>query len=159
MKSTVLTTYTPYPSRKIRRIHALNFTQHPLREDLYAVSTMHDQEFEQRARYTLRRTRTSTTSCKSNGESTIEEYMTKTREDYGSGIVRPKIDEKARFELKGQFLKELCDNTFSGTNEKDVVEHIETFLEIVDSLDIPNVTHDQLRLSIFPVSLNGATRK
>nr|GEY02512.1 hypothetical protein [Tanacetum cinerariifolium] len=25
----------------------------------------------------------------------MEEYMTKTREDYGSGIVRPKIDEKA----------------------------------------------------------------
>ncbi|GKA56058.1 hypothetical protein Tco_0755130 [Tanacetum coccineum] len=33
-------------------------------------------------------------------EPTMEEYMTKTREDYGSGIARPKIDEKARFELK-----------------------------------------------------------
>ncbi|GJS18691.1 hypothetical protein Tco_0413163 [Tanacetum coccineum] len=39
-------------------------------------------------------------------EPTMEEYITKTREDYGSGIVRPKIDEKAQFELKGQFLKE-----------------------------------------------------
>ncbi|GKE79629.1 hypothetical protein Tco_1545749, partial [Tanacetum coccineum] len=29
----VLTTHTPYPSRKIRRIYALNFTQHPRRED------------------------------------------------------------------------------------------------------------------------------
>ncbi|GJY98338.1 hypothetical protein Tco_0515248 [Tanacetum coccineum] len=35
MKNTILTTYMPYPSRKIRRIHALNFTQHPQREDLY----------------------------------------------------------------------------------------------------------------------------
>ncbi|GKC86304.1 hypothetical protein Tco_1142021, partial [Tanacetum coccineum] len=39
------------------------------------------------------------------GEPTMEEYMTKTKDDYGSGIARPKIDEKAKFELKGQFLK------------------------------------------------------
>ncbi|GKA56894.1 hypothetical protein Tco_0755966 [Tanacetum coccineum] len=38
--------------------------------------------------------------------------MTKTREDYGSDIARPKFDEKAHFELKGQLLKEIRDNTF-----------------------------------------------
>nr|GEY40989.1 hypothetical protein [Tanacetum cinerariifolium] len=43
---------------------------------------------------------------------TMEEYMCKTQEDYGSGVARPKIDDKAHFELKGQFLKELRDNTF-----------------------------------------------
>ncbi|GJU75931.1 hypothetical protein Tco_1273001 [Tanacetum coccineum] len=59
------------------------------------------------------------------GEPTIEEYMTKTREDYGSGIVRPKIDDKARFELKAQFFKELQDNTFSGSDNEDANEHIE----------------------------------
>ncbi|GJU83160.1 hypothetical protein Tco_1285525 [Tanacetum coccineum] len=53
------------------------------------------------------------------GEPTMEEYMTKTRDDYGSGIVRPKIDDKTRFELKGQFLKELQDNTFSGSDNED----------------------------------------
>nr|GEW92582.1 hypothetical protein [Tanacetum cinerariifolium] len=31
---------------------------------------------------------------------TMEEYMTKTQQDYGSGITRPKIDEKSHFELK-----------------------------------------------------------
>nr|GFC08172.1 hypothetical protein [Tanacetum cinerariifolium] len=55
----------------------------------------------------------------------MEEYMTKTQEDYGSGIARLKIDEKARFELKGQFLKELRDNTFSGSDNEDVNKHIE----------------------------------
>ncbi|GKC67874.1 DNA-directed DNA polymerase [Tanacetum coccineum] len=45
---------------------------------------------------------------------TMEQYMSKTRVDYGSGIARPKIDGKDSFELKGQFLKELRDNTFSG---------------------------------------------
>ncbi|GKC81530.1 hypothetical protein Tco_1137247, partial [Tanacetum coccineum] len=38
---------------------------------------------------------------------TMEQYMSKTRTDYGSGVARPKIEEKDSFELKGQFLKEL----------------------------------------------------
>ncbi|GJR54928.1 putative reverse transcriptase domain-containing protein [Tanacetum coccineum] len=44
---------------------------------------------------------------------TMEQYMSKTRADYGSEFARPKIDDKDNFELKGQFLKELRDNTFS----------------------------------------------
>ncbi|GJX51921.1 putative reverse transcriptase domain-containing protein [Tanacetum coccineum] len=38
---------------------------------------------------------------------TMEQYMSKTRTDYGLGVARPKIDNKDQFELKGQFLKEL----------------------------------------------------
>ncbi|GKC04252.1 hypothetical protein Tco_0995862 [Tanacetum coccineum] len=38
---------------------------------------------------------------------TMEQYMRKTRADYGSGVARPKIEDKDNFELKGQFLKEL----------------------------------------------------
>ncbi|GKD77544.1 hypothetical protein Tco_1340165, partial [Tanacetum coccineum] len=38
---------------------------------------------------------------------TMEQYMSTTRTDYGSGVARPKIDNKDQFELKGQFLKEL----------------------------------------------------
>ncbi|GJW35613.1 hypothetical protein Tco_0058533 [Tanacetum coccineum] len=92
-------------------------------------------------------------------ELTMEEYMNKIREDYGLGIARPKVDEKARFELNGKFLIQLRDNAFSGTNGEDSVEHIEKFLKIVDSLDIPNVTHDQLRFSVFPISLIGGASK
>ncbi|GJR45258.1 hypothetical protein Tco_1313361 [Tanacetum coccineum] len=44
---------------------------------------------------------------------TIEQYMSKTQADYGSGVVRPKIEDKDNFELKGQFLKEPLTNTFS----------------------------------------------
>ncbi|GKD97431.1 hypothetical protein Tco_1381328, partial [Tanacetum coccineum] len=43
---------------------------------------------------------------------TMEQYMSKTRTDYGSGVARPKIEEKDSFELKAQFLKELRENTF-----------------------------------------------
>ncbi|GJT69427.1 hypothetical protein Tco_1028713 [Tanacetum coccineum] len=52
---------------------------------------------------------------------TMEQYMSKTRADNGSGIARPKIDDKDSFELKGQFLKELRDNTFSGLDHEDEV--------------------------------------
>nr|GEU97930.1 hypothetical protein [Tanacetum cinerariifolium] len=45
---------------------------------------------------------------------------------------RPKIDDKDHFELKGQFLKELRDNTFSGSDHEDANEHIGKVQEIVD---------------------------
>ncbi|GJW89324.1 reverse transcriptase domain-containing protein [Tanacetum coccineum] len=38
---------------------------------------------------------------------TMEQYMSKTRANYGSGIARPKIDDKDHFKLKGQFLKRI----------------------------------------------------
>nr|GEX12745.1 hypothetical protein [Tanacetum cinerariifolium] len=86
-------------------------------------------------------------------EPTMEEYMTKTREDYGSWIARLK------FKPKGQFLKELRDNTFSGSENKDANEHIERVLEIVDLFTTAVVTQDQLMLRVFPISLTGAASR
>ncbi|GJR49143.1 hypothetical protein Tco_1317246 [Tanacetum coccineum] len=77
---------------------------------------------------------------------TIEQYMSKTRADYGSGVARPKIEDKDKFELKGQFLKELRTNTFSGSDHEDANEHIEKVLEIVDLSHILNITIDQVML-------------
>nr|GEX14811.1 hypothetical protein [Tanacetum cinerariifolium] len=90
-------------------------------------------------------------------EPTMEEYMMKTQEDYGSGITRPRIDDKAHFELKGQFLKELRDNTFSRADNEDANEHIEKVLKIVDLFHILEVTQDQIMLRAFPMSLTGAS--
>nr|GEX20557.1 elongation factor 1-alpha [Tanacetum cinerariifolium] len=45
---------------------------------------------------------------------------------------------KAVYELKGKFLDDLRNNTFSGTNGEDTVKYIEYFLEIVDPLVLPN---------------------
>ncbi|GKC09319.1 hypothetical protein Tco_1000929 [Tanacetum coccineum] len=90
---------------------------------------------------------------------TMEQYMSKTRANYGSGIDRPKIDDKEHFELKGQFLKELCDNTFSGSDHEDANEHIEKVLEIIDLFHIPNITQDQVMLRVFPMSLTGAASR
>ncbi|GJT15579.1 putative reverse transcriptase domain-containing protein [Tanacetum coccineum] len=79
----------------------------------------------------------------------------KTPSDYGSGVARLKIDDKAHFELKGQFLKELRDNTFSGLNHEDVNEHIEKVFEIVDLFHIPEITQDQIMLRAFLMSPTG----
>ncbi|GJX30032.1 hypothetical protein Tco_0238111 [Tanacetum coccineum] len=90
---------------------------------------------------------------------TMEQYMSKTRADYGSGVARPKIEDKDNFELKGQFLKELRTNTFSGSDHEDANEHIEKVLEIVDLFHIPNITIDQVMLRAFPMSLTGAASR
>ncbi|GJU97318.1 hypothetical protein Tco_1326589 [Tanacetum coccineum] len=90
---------------------------------------------------------------------TMEQYMSKTRADYGSGVARPKIEEKYNFKLKGQFLKELRTNTFSGSDHEDANEHIEKVLEIVDLFHIPNITIDQVMLRAFPISLTGVVNE
>ncbi|GKD05569.1 integrase, catalytic region, zinc finger, CCHC-type containing protein [Tanacetum coccineum] len=86
---------------------------------------------------------------------TMEQYMSKTRADYGSGVARPKIEYKDNFELKGQFLKELRTNTFSGSDHEDANEHI----EIMDLFHIPNITIDQVMLRAFPMSLTRAASR
>ncbi|GKE32147.1 hypothetical protein Tco_1451469, partial [Tanacetum coccineum] len=84
-------------------------------------------------------------------EETMEQYMSKTRANYGSGVGRPKIEDNDNFELKGQFLKELRTNTFSGSDHEDANKHIEKVFEIVDLFYIPNITIDQVMLRSFPI--------
>ncbi|GJW76821.1 putative ribonuclease H-like domain-containing protein [Tanacetum coccineum] len=86
----------------------------------------------------------------------MEQYMSKTQADYGTGVARPKIEDKDNFELKGQFLKELGTNTFSGSNHEDANKHIEKVLNIIDLFYIPNITIDQVMLRAFPMFLTGA---
>ncbi|GJY37146.1 hypothetical protein Tco_0422524 [Tanacetum coccineum] len=90
---------------------------------------------------------------------TMEQYMSKTQRDYGPGITRPTINQDFHFELKAQFLKELRDNTFSGSEHEDANEHIKKVLEIVDLFHIPKVTQDQIMLRAFPVSLTRAASR
>ncbi|GJS67777.1 hypothetical protein Tco_0682342 [Tanacetum coccineum] len=73
---------------------------------------------------------------------TMEQYTSKTRTDYGSGVARPKIDNKDQFELKGQLVKELRENTFSGSDNEHANEHIEKVLEVVDLFHVPNIIED-----------------
>ncbi|GKA59887.1 hypothetical protein Tco_0759200 [Tanacetum coccineum] len=90
---------------------------------------------------------------------TMQQYMIKTRGNYGSGVVRPKINDKTHFKLKGQFLKDLCENTFSCSKHEDANEHIEKVLEIFDLFHIPKVMQDQVMLQSFLMSLTGAASR
>ncbi|GJW86843.1 hypothetical protein Tco_0162183 [Tanacetum coccineum] len=90
---------------------------------------------------------------------TMEQYMSKTRADYGSGVARPKIEDKDNFELKSQFLKELRTHTFSGSDHEDANKHIEKVLEIFDLFYIPNITIDKVILRAFLRSLTRAASR
>ncbi|GKF15724.1 hypothetical protein Tco_0057186 [Tanacetum coccineum] len=93
-------------------------------------------------------------------EPTMEEYMRRTREDYGLDVASPKFDKDTRFELKGQFLKALRAYTFNGLENKDANEHTERVLETVDLFTTPDVTQDQLMLYFFfPITLTIATSR
>ncbi|GJS48191.1 hypothetical protein Tco_0598312 [Tanacetum coccineum] len=92
-------------------------------------------------------------------EPTMEEYMTTTRDGYGSSVVRPKIDDEVSFEIRGQFLKELRNNSFSGSGHEDPNEHIEKVLEFADLFHISKITTDQVMLRAFPMSLTKAANR
>nr|GEV37384.1 hypothetical protein [Tanacetum cinerariifolium] len=69
---------------------------------------------------------------------TMEQYMSKTRADYVSGVARPEIKDKDHFELKGQFLKELQENTFNSSDHEDANEHIDKRCNLVlYGLEVP----------------------
>ncbi|GJZ28868.1 NUDIX hydrolase 6-like protein [Tanacetum coccineum] len=56
------------------------------------------------------------------------------------------------------FLKELWENTFSGSDNEDANEHIEKVLKIVDLFHVPNITVDQLMapsLPLYPTTGQG----
>ncbi|GJT66106.1 hypothetical protein Tco_1017586 [Tanacetum coccineum] len=138
LEITVLPSYTAYPSTKIR--------QREFRSSRKLFKTIRLDE-SRSPEYNL------FSDLEENSEEevaeTMEQYMSKTRADYGSGIARPKIDDKDHFEQKGHFLKELRDNTFRGSDHEDANEHIEKVLEIVDLFHIPNITQDQIMLRVF----------
>nr|GEU90331.1 Gag-Pol polyprotein [Tanacetum cinerariifolium] len=73
--------------------------------------------------------------------------------------IMPKIDEKAHFELKDQFLKKLRDNTYSDLDHEDANEHIEKVFKIVVPFHIPEITQDQIMLRVLPMSLTRAASR
>ncbi|GKA87666.1 putative ribonuclease H-like domain-containing protein [Tanacetum coccineum] len=160
LKITIPKTNTSYPLRKIRRIRACTHQRPQRNKAQYAVSgrcqyavleiwnEYNILEDVKRGPYSKKspiRQYSEEEEAEAMAE-TMKQYMSKTRMDYGSGVARPKIEEKDSFELKGQFLKELRKNTFSGLDNKDANEHIEKVLEIVDLFHAPNITVDQLML-------------
>ncbi|GKF22670.1 hypothetical protein Tco_0074992, partial [Tanacetum coccineum] len=111
-------------------------------------------------------TKSSTKELLSLFENTEQKFRLKRRIFDTPSLVEsnsPKFDHNFDIEEQsdeeGQFLKELHDNTFSGSEHEDANEHIEKVLEIVDLLHIRKVTQDQIMLQAFPVSLTRAASR
>ncbi|GJY38056.1 reverse transcriptase domain-containing protein [Tanacetum coccineum] len=91
-------------------------------------------------------------------DKTMEQYMSKTRADYGSGVARPKIKDKDNFKLKCQFLKEPRTTLLAVRIMKMRTNTLRKFL-IVDLIHILNITIDQIMLRAFHMSLTVAVSR
>ncbi|GJS64119.1 hypothetical protein Tco_0678683 [Tanacetum coccineum] len=144
----------PYIKDDWEEIHGVNLcmTRSSIKE-LFLPLENPEQKFRSRKRLFETPSLVESNSPKFDQFSDIEEG------DYWSGVTRPKINQDAHFELKRQFLKELRDNTFSGSEHEDANERIEKVLDIVDLFHISNITRDQIMLRAFHVSLTRAATR
>ena len=68
---------------------------------------------------------------------TLEEYLAMTRAEQEPSLVRPVIGANVRLEIKGQFMRELREQLFSGSKDEDTYEHVEHVLYITSLINIP----------------------
>ncbi|GJW00047.1 hypothetical protein Tco_1555298 [Tanacetum coccineum] len=81
------------------------------------------------------------------------------RGDTSRGARKPEIEGNVDFEIKGQFLRELRDNTFSRNENEDAYEHVGRILEIASLFNIPRVSGDAIILRVFPLTLIGWAKR
>ena len=90
---------------------------------------------------------------------TLEDYLTMTRDEQGSGLVRPMIGANVQFDIKPRFMRELREKPFAGLKTEDAYEHVENVLYITSLFNIPGVSHDAVMLRVFPMTLSGAAKR
>ncbi|GKA29275.1 hypothetical protein Tco_0715520 [Tanacetum coccineum] len=76
-------------------------------------------------------------------ELTVNEYLTRVRDNSGPGVFRPLFEENIKFEFWGQCIDELKDNVFLGNNDENPLEHILNITSIVNILQSLGVSRDQ----------------
>ncbi|GJS91374.1 hypothetical protein Tco_0774010 [Tanacetum coccineum] len=94
----------------------------------------------------------------SNTKSTVNEFLTKVRDDNGPGIFRPLFEENIKFEFWGQCIDELKDNVFLGNDDENPLEHISNITSIINLFQSPGVSSDQVMLMAFPFTLKRKAR-
>ncbi|GJZ72718.1 hypothetical protein Tco_0636864 [Tanacetum coccineum] len=90
---------------------------------------------------------------------TMDQYIALTRQNQGLEVTRPEIGNNVSFEINGQCMHELRENTFIGNRNDDAHEHVQRVLDIVSLFIIPDVTHDVVMLRVFPITLIGAANR
>ncbi|GJU88676.1 ribonuclease H-like domain-containing protein [Tanacetum coccineum] len=86
---------------------------------------------------------------------TMEQYIALVPYDIKPGIVNPEIGDDVEFKINANFMRELRRKLFEGTDDEDTYEHVRTILEIVDLFHFLGVTHDEIMLRVFPITLKG----
>nr|GEW58410.1 hypothetical protein [Tanacetum cinerariifolium] len=77
---------------------------------------------------------------------TMEQYLALDHGDIRRGVRKPEIGGNVDFEIKGQFLRELRDNTFSRNENEDTYEHVGRILEVASLFNTPEVYGDAIML-------------
>nr|GEU46093.1 putative reverse transcriptase domain-containing protein [Tanacetum cinerariifolium] len=76
-------------------------------------------------------------------ETTVDEYLTKVRDDSGPRIVKPLFEENIKFKFWGQCIDELKENVFFESENEDPHKHISNITDIVDLFHSLGVSRDQ----------------
>ncbi|GJV42401.1 hypothetical protein Tco_1420841 [Tanacetum coccineum] len=74
----------------------------------------------------------------------MEQYLALNSGDIRIGVRKLEIDGNVDFEIKGQFLRELRDNTYPGNENEDAHEHVGRILEIASLFNTPNSTRQAI---------------
>jgi len=88
---------------------------------------------------------------------TLGEYMMPTSRGPISGLVFPQVTAQ-HFELKSGLINMIQANQFGGLAHENPHQHIETFLELVQTVHIHNVPNEAIRLLAFHFSLMGKAK-
>ncbi|KAK4271099.1 hypothetical protein QN277_019840 [Acacia crassicarpa] len=88
---------------------------------------------------------------------TMGDYMTLNHARTASTIINPTVHAN-NFEIKPSLISLVQQSSFSGSDLEDPNQHIETFLQICDTIKMNGVPEDALRLRLFPFSLTGKAR-
>ncbi|GJT54803.1 hypothetical protein Tco_0989857 [Tanacetum coccineum] len=84
-----------------------------------------------------------------------EKYMEKVQTESNLSITSNDII----IELNKEFLEELQMNEYHGWIDEDVINHIAMILKMIDSIYILGVDSHQLRMKIFPLSLDDEAKQ
>ncbi|GJW10697.1 hypothetical protein Tco_1576524 [Tanacetum coccineum] len=90
---------------------------------------------------------------------TMEQYLALDRGDTSRGVRRPENGRNVDFEIKGLYLREPRDNTFSWDKNEDAHEHVARILEIASLFNIMGVLGDAIMLRVFPLTLTGKAKR
>ncbi|GJV51340.1 hypothetical protein Tco_1447081 [Tanacetum coccineum] len=74
-----------------------------------------------------------------------------------------RCENQAKKLTQGQLWRNLpagvTEDTFSGNKNDDAHEHVERVLDIVSLFNIPGVSHDDVMICVFPITLIGAAKR